>query len=105
MRKTNAQRRAEFFEAYKAYNEAGCRVAELAAKLPKIPKRLAAEGFVIEVGYEQWCDLEVNDEGARGSTDGWDDMSEGGQASFVLIGDKTTLDGEYYAVPEDIEWN
>lgn len=64
----------------------------------------------VEVGYQRWTNGEWAGDHLHLSTDGWDDMSEGGEFEWVecnryASGSLTPSCGRAYKIPENMEYN
>jgi hypothetical protein len=90
--------------ALNQYEAAGKAVAETVAALPEMHTHCCDDPDVrcIEVGHEQICGATWTEAGGwHGVTDGWDDMTESGAASYMECQTCDTVG----RVPATIDWN
>jgi hypothetical protein len=102
--------------AFQALGEAERAVQAAIERLPVLPNsdspapapdsnqaRYGIPDQVVEGGYQRWTDLIFGERGIPGSwlasTDGWDDMSEGGSYEYVEAG------GAQWQSPVDLDWD
>lgn len=63
---------------------------------------------VVTLGYQQWCavdGVDFDEDTIHAYTDGWDDMSDDGSASYLECNPHNGGCGAVWAIPEELEWD